>query len=670
MLNVKEWLGGFLSETTAQITDEAIEGIGTRASWLIAGISDAIDKFLAGITEMVKPGFDTFETYLGGILKLSILNGCKIFGFGLLLLFVSIYVIQYLMHPQNMKTTPFKLCGRVIIAAVLITGPQGIIDAICYMMAEMQAKIYTTSFGSFSFSNILFCDTTDFTILGLSISCLTVPPLNALFMIIVILVSWPVIKNLFRYILEMLERYIISCLLLLFFPAVSPLLILDETSTVFASYIRMLGGQLFLLVTSCIFLKGAVILIVGTKIVENGILGYLFLLGYLRIIQRIDYYLQCMGLNVAQATGCIMDSLGGAVNGIANGFRAANGSRKSAGNVLQAVGAHTGNQDMFGLGVMASSDFKSVAKNGLPTQENINKQFAEAAAKSGTNNINMDGAASGKMLSEFMQNPRTNKDILSRLSDESKENGLSHLTGMSDISNISESRNGAISFTAPDADGNSCDYTLSASPTEHSIPIYNEDHEPTGLHLDSQSSLGSDESIVGSADAVMVQSGSMDLGDKTDLSEDAVSSITTATSSGKDISFQDSDGNIVAMKDQKGNYVQPSAISNDGSISITDANTMRQDIQNMYPGCDIRKTENSVGGIQYDSTSKQAYAEVKVKGDAGWHKVYVQDPVTKDTSIPKDVNKGKTYIHKSNGGKHITKRYYAMDNNAQRSEKK
>ena len=143
-----------------------------------------------------------------------------------------------------------------------------------------------------------------------------------LLLILLISVGW----NYFKLLLETVERYIVVGVLCYTSPLAFAMGGSKATSQIFASWCRMVGSQLLLLVLNVWFLR-AFNSFVGQYIANGGALtsgqGSIFLwffcaLAFLKTAQRFDSYLASLGLNVAQ-TGSSM-GMGGSVGFVGRAF--------------------------------------------------------------------------------------------------------------------------------------------------------------------------------------------------------------------------------------------------------------------------------------------------------------------------------------------------------------
>lgn len=163
-----------------------------------------------------------------------------------------------------------------------------------------------------------------------------------LLLILLISVGW----NYFKLLLETVERYIVVGVLCYTSPLAFAMGGSKATSQIFASWCRMVGSQLLLLVLNVWFLR-AFNSSVGQYIANGGALtsgqGSIFLwffcaLAFLKTAQRFDSYLASLGLNVAQ-TG---SSMGMEMLMVARVLSGVSGGAKSAGNVFKGGSAATG----------------------------------------------------------------------------------------------------------------------------------------------------------------------------------------------------------------------------------------------------------------------------------------------------------------------------------------
>lgn len=126
-----------------------------------------------------------------------------------------------------------------------------------------------------------------------------------------IAVGWIIIKNALTMFIEVIERYVVSCLLYFGFGTSLSTLISATTRPIFFAYMRMIISQLLLLFLNIYFIKGFFLLLVNYTSWAGSIYGIIFVIAYLKTAQKIDNYLHSLGLNVAQTgTGLATSIMG------------------------------------------------------------------------------------------------------------------------------------------------------------------------------------------------------------------------------------------------------------------------------------------------------------------------------------------------------------------------
>lgn len=139
--------------------------------------------------------------------------------------------------------------------------------------------------------------------------------------------------NLFKLTLEVAERYMVVGLLVFTSPIVYPTLATRNTSRIMKNWVSMFCGSLVMMSASVIFLK---LVVSGLNNAAqaagsgNGsfLLRILLVLALCRIAQRVDNYLQQLGLTVASTGGSILEDIL-SIGSMAS--KAFNGGAKSSG---------------------------------------------------------------------------------------------------------------------------------------------------------------------------------------------------------------------------------------------------------------------------------------------------------------------------------------------------
>ncbi len=191
-----------------------------------------------------------------------------------------------------------------------------------------------------------------------------------------------------KFVLEIMERYIVVKLLYIASPSTMGLIVSRTTSAITINYLRMYFSQLLLLVFNRFFsflLCAATTYVIAQSIATLEITPWLFLIASCKTAQRVDSYMKSLGLTVAQTGSAVLDSVFGAV-GAVKGMM--NGAQKGAGFVgaLQmSAGAANNDYGLFKAGMQK----QAFAKGGItglvaPKSESDSlKAFADAGGSSG-----------------------------------------------------------------------------------------------------------------------------------------------------------------------------------------------------------------------------------------------------------------------------------------------
>lgn len=164
-----------------------------------------------------------------------------------------------------------------------------------------------------------------------------------------------ILINLFKLVIEVCERYLIVGVLVFTSPLIYCTLPSRETSSIFKRWVSMFVGSILQMSMSVIFLKLIVSgLIANVANSEHGMLNMLLVLAMTKIAQRVDTYLQQLGVGVATTGGSMVDDFMGLVHTAISMFGRSGGSPSGA--VMGAGAAAAG-----GLGGLA----KRIAKGNV-----------------------------------------------------------------------------------------------------------------------------------------------------------------------------------------------------------------------------------------------------------------------------------------------------------------
>lgn len=217
--------------------------------------------------------------------------------------------------------------------------------------------------------------------------------------------SWQLFKGFLKLWLEMCERYLVVCFLVFFAPIIYPTIISRDTTQIMKSYLRMLTSQLFLLVTGYVMMKGYVVLM--DTGVQFSVLGFIFMMAYLRTAQRLDSYMASMGLNVAQTGTGLFDSFAMAGHAIMATARGANELRKGTAGVMKATALNTGNRQLYSAASALGFNMRDTIQAGgirnVGSDMDFLKNVGLVGNKLGANTVSSSVAK--EAVNKFVQNP-------------------------------------------------------------------------------------------------------------------------------------------------------------------------------------------------------------------------------------------------------------------------
>ena len=280
------------------------------------------------------------------------------------------------------KNRAFELIVRLIVACVLIVLSRDILSAIdsAFQKVWEQIKPVTGYAGSGNAIDLVMKLATG----GLKI--------HVIFVILVLQIAF--IIEFVKFVLEIMERFIVVKLLYISAPAVNGLVVSRTTSSIMINFYRMYFSQLLLLIFNRVFTYLLCAMIANVLILEKDeILPWLFLIATCKAAQRVDSYMKSMGLTVAQTGSALLDSIMGAVNTIGKGYGL---SKKGAGIIgakQMAAGAASGNYGLYKAGMAK----QAYAKGGIagaiaPKSEAATlKSFADAGGAAPVKDLKDNG---------------------------------------------------------------------------------------------------------------------------------------------------------------------------------------------------------------------------------------------------------------------------------------
>ncbi len=423
------------------LCDEMLDGFFANINMMI---TTTLNALINAVIEPFGPSTDYFDNILGlggdNIIKM-ITNTAVWFGVFVATIVFVISLLTFLWNPNGSRDTPLQLVMRYLLSMVFIYSANDIMKFFLdyaniiwtqYIMTAVSTGIPVSSDDFFVAgpveSGLRIFD-------GAGVITLADPGLKAFQAMagfIGLILTWQLIKGFIRLFIEIVERYIVVMLLYYFFPAAAGTIVSKNSTNILRSYFRMLGAQLFILLTNAIFVKIFLSLLTVGAFRRN-IITYVFGIAFLRSCQRIDSYMASMGLNVAQTGSGLLDSMAGSGRMLMNGLRSANAMRHNAAGMLKNHAVATGNMGMLktakalnmGFGGKADSPIDTLDGNKWSQQR---KNFADIG-RSNPGSVNASANDSSHIISDYMKNPNNSdaRSAYQALSAESRMEGMNQM---------------------------------------------------------------------------------------------------------------------------------------------------------------------------------------------------------------------------------------------------
>lgn len=478
--NTKNWV----SDT---ILDGTVGWFSGKYKLLSISLSDTF-------IEHFSPSLDTFNNWIGSSNILLIFRTMGLSFSIALFAFMLVAIFYGAIQLAEVKESPYQLVSRLAISLTCILASRKFTTAlinVARIFWDLLIKNNNTSLKSLLLL-VLFPET-----LGSSLTSD-----SALQSIIVMVCGIAFCIQFIKFVVEIAERYIISCLLAYCWPLASAFIVSKNTSTIFKRYFQMFVCSLIMILMSLLFflLLASSVGSAHTSDMLSGndsLIGWIFLFALIKAAQRIDSYFMSLGLSVAVTGGNLFDSIVGttrAMGNIMGGFQnagslaggllthaAINGAPNNigllkAGKTLSDIAHPIKNASTMGLGTMDL--LNHAAKTG--NVSNIMKNLTEKDIDG--NLVNALKSGDKRMIQALNQGSLDFKIALANRAWGIGENGK--LNG-NDISDISFEKNGAIIKTSGENGGKniSSTYKLSSTPTTKAMAIYDDSSTGSKMYL-------------------------------------------------------------------------------------------------------------------------------------------------------------------------------------------
>lgn len=320
-------------------------------NWINDKIADGQEGVIIAIIDMIQKNFEPTSRYFFDQM-LHITDGFDnpVFGiitniayaFLLIIFTYNLFVIATKVpDPSQKRQALIPLIIRALISIPLIYFSRSVLNEIATLAQHAVNNINPISSASTGTSQILnnWSDLSSFAIIPLIIK----------------FILWCTLTiEVFKLVLEVIERFIVAIILELFSPIAFAFISNQTTSGITKKYLQMYISQEFLLITNKIMLYiFAAILTHGNR----NVIGIMTLIAFVITAQRLDNHMKQLGLSVAQTGGALLGSVVGAM-------AAMRGLDKGARSAAGIAGAALSNSADFGK-FAAGQKLSSMAKNGL-----------------------------------------------------------------------------------------------------------------------------------------------------------------------------------------------------------------------------------------------------------------------------------------------------------------
>ncbi len=364
-------------------------------SAIATGLDWVLIRFLASL-DISLDAFLTMVPFLGTSYKMF-----QTLGVGIVTI-IAVYQLIKFFGGSLSETgdTPINILIRSALAAGLVYFGGYIVEYIIdFAKVPYDAFLFTNA-SSLSDSGILgegfFENIGEATILysiggagaGLSLGGLLI----ALF--VIVMIGW----NILKLALEIVERYVMTCLLAFVAPLPFATIGSKSTSAIFSKWLQMLLGQCIIMTLSVWSMKLVISSLAATVLADEAFIIHLIIvLAICRIGQRIDSYMQMLGIGVATTSGSLLDEMVSTVGTFdrlrGRGKGGGGGDSGGRGGVLGGISDSRGNvrPEAVGSGLIGSVlTARNYAKAAKAQGESVGGQIS--AAK--------DGAVKGFGLSK------------------------------------------------------------------------------------------------------------------------------------------------------------------------------------------------------------------------------------------------------------------------------
>lgn len=285
------------------ILDGIVEWIAEQVMNILDMINTSVLGALGCDMETFLRYFPAAETFYSIMVALAI---------GLLLLNLVFQLLRNFGIMQSGEAeNPIQLTGRTMLFLFLALFAKDILDIILQIGGTPFGWLMTEELPPINFADF---NSVLLTILGVSLN----GSIALIALILLVMLAWNYLKLLF----EAAERYVLLGVLVYTAPIAFSMGGSMNTINIFRSWCRMLGGQIFMILMNVwclrIFTSMFANFIANPLQLENGnfLIWFLCAVGFLKISQKIDNFMQMLGINVGRTGSAMLGEAAIAMKGI------------------------------------------------------------------------------------------------------------------------------------------------------------------------------------------------------------------------------------------------------------------------------------------------------------------------------------------------------------------
>ena len=356
------------------ILDGIVEWIAEQVMNILDMINTSVLGALGCDMETFLRYFPAAKTFYSIIVALAV---------GLLLLNLIFQLFRNFGIMQSGEAeSPVRLTARTMLFLFLALFAKDILDIILQIGGTPFGWLMTEELPPINFADF---NSVLLTILGVSLN----GSIALIALILLVMLAWNYLKLLF----EAAERYVLLGVLVYTAPMAFSMGGSMNTINIFRSWCRMLGGQIFMILMNVwclrIFTSMFANFIANPLQLENGnfLIWFLCAVGFLKISQKIDNFMQMLGINVGRTGSAMLGEAVIAMKGISAAGKTISGGGSETilqGGLAGAVGRQfnqnairniTGKSDSIASNI-ARSVYNSSIRNGGGFSANVISQVA------------------------------------------------------------------------------------------------------------------------------------------------------------------------------------------------------------------------------------------------------------------------------------------------------